>query len=127
MIIKLNEAVNEEQLMKSAEGYKTLASLCSKYGYKIEIAANYILANGDTSAEITLHLKDKNRDRFAPEYFAYDNKSKQWGCGISIDSDKLDSQDLSELLEYAQLSNEFMSELEKFDLTTLALINTDEI
>lgn len=127
MIIKLTEAVNEEQLMKNAEGYKSLKSLCDKYGYKIETAANYILANGDTNAEITLQLKDKNRDRFAPEYFAYDTKSKQWECGISIDFDKLDSQDLAEFLEYAELTNEFMAELEKFDLTTLALINTSDI
>ena len=127
MIIKLNEAVNEEQLMKDAKGYDTLDTLCDKYGYKIETAANYILQNNDTVAEVVLIIKDKNQDRFAPEYFAYDAKTKKWECGITINFDKLDTQDLAEFLEYAELSNDFMAELEKFDLTTLAIINTSDI
>ena len=127
MIIKLNEALNEEQLMKDAEGYKVLNKLCAEYRYEIETAANYILNNGDTAAEVTILLKDKKRDRFAPEYFSYDTKTKQWECGLTIDADKLNAQDLSEFLEYAELSNELMSKLEKFDLTTLALINTADI
>lgn len=127
MIIKLNEAINEDQVMKDAAGYKELSKLCDKYGYSIDIAANYILHTGDTTTEVTLNLKDKNKDRFAPVYFAYDSKSEKWECGLTIDADNLDKQDLDEYFEYAELASDFMTELEKFDLASLALINTEEL
>lgn len=127
MIIKLNEAVNEDQLMKDAKGYETLKKLCDKYGYEIETAANYILHNGDTNAEVILYIKDAKKDRFAPHYFAYEAKEDHWECGLTFDFDKLDKQDLKEYLEYAELTNELIEELENFDLATLAIIDTKEL
>lgn len=127
MTIKLNEAVNEDQLMKDANGYEPLKKLCDKYGYEIDVAANYILHNGDTNTEVILYIKDAKKDRFAPHYFAYESKEDRWECGLTFDVDKLDKQDLREYLEYAELANEFMEELENFDLATLAIIDTKEL
>lgn len=127
MIIKLTEAINEDQLMKAAEGYEILKKLCDKYGYDIDVAANYIVANGDTATEVTLAVKDKNKDRFAPEYFTYDQKTEKWECGLTIEADHLDLQDINEYLDCADLAVEFMTELDKFDLASLALINTEDL
>lgn len=125
MIIRLNEANNIEKLSQESTGYKTLKSLCDKYNYEIDEAANYVKGSNVTTA-VSI-LKKQSASDFLPEAFIYNSKTSKWEAEINFNKTSLDFSDLQDYADSANDTLEFFKKLEDFDLTSLAFINPEEM